>query len=251
LYLFVSSHHEEGVDRWSRGRFLDRVIAEAQRFHGVLAGTMARGPALGFLRLGRSLERADMTGRVLDARAVPLLAAPAGSHAEVQWSAVLRSLSALPAYHQRGLAPVAGRPAVDLLLHDPDLPSSIACCLTEVSAALAELPRSEAPAAAATAARRALAATTPWPAPALHDGLGRLRSAIAAVHDEVQATWFPPLPPAPPAPPDDASPPSPSPSRSPSPSPSPAPSTAPPGTPAPAPPGSSPGAPTAAGTRAD
>src|SRR5688572_21763342 len=30
LYLFVSSHHSEGIDRWSRGRFLDRVIAEAQ-----------------------------------------------------------------------------------------------------------------------------------------------------------------------------------------------------------------------------
>ena len=30
-YLYVTSHHVEGVDRRSRTRFLDKVIAEAQR----------------------------------------------------------------------------------------------------------------------------------------------------------------------------------------------------------------------------
>lgn len=201
LYLFVTGNHGEGVDRWSRGRFLDRVIAEAQRFDGILAGRMTRGAPYRFLRLGRAVERADMTGRVLDARAVPLLdgpdGSPAGGHREVQWSALLRSLSALPAYYQRGLAPVAGPPAVRLVLHDPDFPGSIGHCLTEAGEALAELPRSTAAATAVASARRTLADVTVEPAARLHDGLLALRSATAAVHDEVQATFFP-------APPDPA-----------------------------------------------
>ena len=195
LYLYVTSHHSEGIDRWSRGRFLDRVIAEAQRFNGILAGTMSRDATYQFLRLGRSIERADMTDRVLDARAVPLLQSPANSHAEVQWAALLRSLSALQAYYQRGLAPVAGLPAIELVLRDPDFPGSIGHCLAEVSAVLAELPRSEAPSAAATAARRCLADVAPQPTGWLHDGLVQLRASLAAVHDEVRSTFFPPDPP--------------------------------------------------------
>ena len=194
LYLYVTSHHSEGIDRWSRGRFLDRVIAEAQRFNGILAGTMSRDATYQFLRLGRSIERADMTCRVLDARAVPLLQSTGGAHAEVQWAALLRSLSALQAYYQRGLAPVAGLPAVELVLRDPDFPGSIGHCLAEVAAVLAELPRSEAPAAAAKSARRSLADVAPQPTGWLHDGLVLLRAALAAVHDEVHTTFFPPDP---------------------------------------------------------
>jgi len=191
LYLFVTSNHTEGIDRWSRGRFLDRVIAEAQRFNGILAGTMTRGAPYQFLRLGRAVERADMTDRVLDSRAVPLLDGPTGSHREVQWSALLRSLSALPAYYQRGSAPLAGPPAVRLVLHDPDFPGSIGHCLTEAGTVLAELPRSTAAATAVASARRTLADVVVTPPTRLRDGLRRLRDATAAIHDEVEATFFP------------------------------------------------------------
>ena len=40
LYLYVASHRTEGVERRGRNRFLDRVIADAQRMVGILAGTM-------------------------------------------------------------------------------------------------------------------------------------------------------------------------------------------------------------------
>jgi uncharacterized alpha-E superfamily protein len=195
LYLYVTSHHSEGIDRWSRGRFLDRVIAEAQRFDGIVGSTMSRDATYQFLRLGRSLERADMTGRVLDARAVPLLGGYGAveSHTDVQWAALLRSLSALQAYYQRKLAPVSGASAVGLVLHDPDVPSSLAHCLAEVAATLAELPRSEAAAAAARVARRTLVAVT-GRSDRLHDDLIALRLDITALNAEIQATYFPPQP---------------------------------------------------------
>ena len=195
LYLYVTSHHSEGVDRWSRGRFLDRVIAETQRLDGILATTMSRDATYQFLRLGRSIERADMTGRVLDARAVPLLAdlAPGAKHTEVQWAALLRSLSALQAYYQRKLAPMSGPAAVRLVLHDPDFPGSIEHCLGEMATTLTELPNADASLTATEHARRSLTRMFGF-SDALHDGLLGLRHDLAAVHDQIHATYFPPVP---------------------------------------------------------
>jgi uncharacterized alpha-E superfamily protein len=60
-------------------------------------------------RLGRALERADMTTRVLGVRAAAVLSLGAGTgngaeepelHDEVQWMGVLRSVTALQMYQR-------------------------------------------------------------------------------------------------------------------------------------------------------
>ncbi len=205
LYLYATSHHAEAVDRRSRGRFLDKVVAECQRFVGIVTGTMSRDEAYQMLRLGRAIERADMTTRVLDVRAVALLAGRAASnghrpggdgpeHDEVQWAAVLRSLSALQAYHRRRRGPVSGHPTVAFLVCDPDFPGSIAHCLGEVEAVIADIPRSQGVDTAARSAVRTLAAVADAPLDRLHDGLDDVQVAIDVVHEAVQATYFPPPP---------------------------------------------------------
>jgi uncharacterized alpha-E superfamily protein len=201
LYLYATSHHAEAVDRRSRGRFLDRVMAECQRFVGILVGTMSRDEAYQMLRLGRLVERADMTARVLDVRAVALVSAADAeahdAHDEVQWAAVLRSLSALQAYHRRRRGPATGHPTVAFLLRDPDFPGSIAHCLGEIEEVAGGMPRSEAVDAAARAAMKALVTVANGPLDRLHDGLDEVQGSIADLHDEVQATYFPAPPPLP------------------------------------------------------
>jgi uncharacterized alpha-E superfamily protein len=202
LYLYATSHHGEAVDRRSRGRFLDKVVAECQRFAGIVAGTMSRDEAYQMLRLGRAVERADMTTRVLDVRAVALLRGHPGNgqgngqsgndHDEVQWAAVLRSLSALQAYHRRRRGPILGHPTVTFLVCDPDFPGSIAHCLGEVSAVACDIPRSESVDAAARAAQRTVELVAAAPLDKLHDGLDELQMALGMVHDAVEATYFPP-----------------------------------------------------------
>jgi uncharacterized alpha-E superfamily protein len=199
LYLYATSHHAEAVDRRSRGRFLDKVVAECQRFVGIVSGTMSRDEAYQMLRLGRAIERADMTTRVLDVRAVALLAgrtaaADSPEHDEVQWAAVLRSLSALQAYHRRRRGPVSGHPTVAFLVRDPDFPGSIAHCLGEVEAVIADIPRSQPVDMAARAAVRTLAQVDDAPLDRLHEGLDDVQVAIGVVHEAVQATYFPPPP---------------------------------------------------------
>ena len=197
LYLYATSHHTEAVDRPSRGRFLEKVVAECRRFVGILDGAMSRDEAFTMLCLGRHVERADMTSRVVDVRALALVQDPddgAARHDEVQWAAVLRSLSALQAYHRRRRGPATGHPTVAFLLRDPDFPGSIAHCLAEVEGLAAGLPRAEAVDAAARSAMRTLVAVANAPLDRLHDGIDRVQEAIAAVHDEVEATYFPRLP---------------------------------------------------------
>jgi uncharacterized alpha-E superfamily protein len=146
LYLYVASHHAEGVERRSRSRFLEHVIAESQHVVGIIAGTMSRDPAYEMLRLGRHLERADMTTRVIDVRAGMLLGErPDGieHHDDVQWASVLRSLSGLQMYHRTLRAPVTPMDALGFLLLDPGFPRSVAHCLREVTGCVHRLPQQE------------------------------------------------------------------------------------------------------------
>ena len=126
LHLYALSNGEAAVDRRSRNRVLTRIVAEGQRLDGVLTSAMSRDEAYEMWRLGQSIERADMTTRVVGVRAAALLALPADAddYDEVQWMGVLRSLSrdadvpALPPRSdrraERGPLP-AHRPAVPAL----------------------------------------------------------------------------------------------------------------------------------------
>ena len=114
LSIYVRGAAVTSVERRRRDRFLARVIDESQRLDGVLQSTMTRDEVYEMWRLGRYIERADMTTRVLGVRAATLLSLPAGDvdeFAEVQWMGVLRSLSALQMYQRATRGPIDG-PAV-------------------------------------------------------------------------------------------------------------------------------------------
>ncbi len=143
LYLYVAAHRSDGVSRRSRSRFADRVIADAQRLDGVLSATMSRDHAYEFLRIGQSIERADMTTRVLGVRAAALVGGDSDVFAEVQWMGVLRSLSALQMYQRATRSPIDGESVIDFLLHDRAFPRSVMSCLQTVRDGLSRLPRGD------------------------------------------------------------------------------------------------------------
>ena len=83
-------------------RFLRWVQEASLRFDGSAYRTMLRNDAYWFSRLGVYIERADNTARILDVKYHLLL--PADEHVGgpldyFQWAAILRSVSALTAYH--------------------------------------------------------------------------------------------------------------------------------------------------------
>jgi uncharacterized alpha-E superfamily protein len=149
LYLYAGSNASTGVERRSRARFLGHVIAECQRLDGVLTTVMNRDEAYELWRLGQSIERADMTTRVVGVRAAALLATDAldpqtDVHDDVQWMGLLRSVSALQMYQRVTRGPIEGSSAVDFLLFAPSFPRSVASCATRIREALSRLPQPDA-----------------------------------------------------------------------------------------------------------
>lgn len=180
LSIYVRGAATTSVERRRRDRFLGRVIDESRRLDGVLQVSMSRDEAFEMWRLGRYIERADMTTRVLGVRAAALLSLPPGVHddfAEVQWMGVLRSVTALQMYQRATRGPIDGPSVVRFLLFDHRFPRSVAGCLAEMRTSILRLPNYATVLGAVEAADRQLRRSRP----AADDG-----AALDAAMEEVQ-----------------------------------------------------------------
>ena len=180
LSIYVRGAAVTSVERRRRDRFLARVIDESRRLDGVLNSTMTRDEVFEMWRLGRYIERADMTTRVLGVRAASLLSLPPGAvdeFAEVQWMGVLRSLSALQMFQRATRGPIDGPAVVRFLLFDHRFPRSVAGCLAEMRGSILRLPQYSTVLGAVEAADRQLRRSRP----AADDG-----AALDAAMEDVQ-----------------------------------------------------------------
>ncbi|MEA2992541.1 MAG: hypothetical protein QOD40_1461 [Alphaproteobacteria bacterium] len=112
-------------------RFLRWVQESSLRFDGSAYRTMLRNDSYWFSRLGVYMERADNTARILDVKYHLLLPAKeqvGGPLDYFQWAGILRSVSALTAYHwvyRESLKPWL---IADLLMLNDQMPRSLASC---------------------------------------------------------------------------------------------------------------------------
>jgi len=123
--------------------FLAEVKRSSQLLVGVTDATMSHGEAWHFARMGRLVERADKTSRVLDvehyfAPATPWEESGDGEAVRrdaVQWSSVLESASALEMYRKRH-GRISRRNVADFLLFDREFPRAIHFCLIKAEESL-------------------------------------------------------------------------------------------------------------------
>jgi len=118
------------------GRFLERVKERSQLFGGAAAATMLRSDAYWFTRLGTFVERADNTARILDVKYHVLLPKPdsvGGLVDYYQWTAILRSVSALRSYHWVYRDRLKPWLIAELLILRPEMPRSLRSCLDEIA----------------------------------------------------------------------------------------------------------------------
>ena len=138
FYLMVHDQAKLDVPLEAESDFYSEVRAGSQQFVGVTDGTFSHGEGWHFARLGRMLERADKTSRILDVRYFLLLpqVTDVGTPLDiVQWSALLRSASALNMYraaHGR-LQPSK---IAEFLLLDPDFPRAVRHCADAAESSL-------------------------------------------------------------------------------------------------------------------
>ncbi len=158
LSLFVRDEAPRADDRRFRDRVLTRVIDDSRRLDGILTSSMTRDDAWEIWRLGRYLERADMTTRVVGVRAAALMAHREASlsYDEVHWMGVLRSLSALQMYQRSTRGAIDATTVVQFLLFDGSFPRAVLFCLDEIDHCLDRLTRPETVRHTVTTARNGL-----------------------------------------------------------------------------------------------
>jgi len=138
--LWCQAHGgRDGVrGRDERAAWLQAVCATCSRIVASLRQSMAHDDAAAFLAAGQHLERADLTVRILLARADAVVAGLAASpYADVHRRAVLRMLAAADAY-RRVVSWDPGQAAVlRFLLANDQFPGSVRSCLGVVDTAAA------------------------------------------------------------------------------------------------------------------
>ena len=196
LYHFVIESLSLAVDRRTRMAWLERVIRDCQVLRGVLGSTMSHDEAYSFLEIGRAIECADMTTRVLDVQAGVLLAEAKATvtpaYSDITWASVLKSLSAHQMFRRTVRNGISGPGALRFLLRDPQFPKSVEHSLTRISRALLELPRYEHAMSGCAHVQQLLenAAVGDLASTGLHDFVDDLQIGIARLHDALTSTYF-------------------------------------------------------------
>jgi uncharacterized alpha-E superfamily protein len=123
-------------------RHLAEIEEACQTHTGITEGTFHRDQGWAFYWIGRYIERADQTTRLLDIKSQVLQARPSGETTSIdlaQWNALLRSAAAYHPYRRVRSATVTPEGIAGFLLLDPGLPRSVLHCTHEVDRLLAEL----------------------------------------------------------------------------------------------------------------
>jgi len=194
LYLFGREALPKVASPARRHEVLSGVVQRGQQLTGLLSGTMSHGDAYNFIRLGRNLERADMTTRIIDIAAATLLGARASENGldNTLWMAVLKSLSGYQMYRQYVRRRIRDEDVIRFLLHDPLFPRAVAYCLSELETSMLKLPNHEAPLRAVLRLRRLVETQLPQGVEeaALRQLMDDLQVELAAVHGQLAAAWF-------------------------------------------------------------
>ncbi len=145
FYLMVREDIPSLLSTQNLQSFLAEVKSGSHLLLGITDATMSHGEGWHFARLGRLLERADKTSRILDVKYFMLL--PAMSEVGtpfdiIQWSALLKSASALEMYCRR-YGRITPEGVVEFLILDPVFPRAIRYCLIKAEDSLRVVSGSE------------------------------------------------------------------------------------------------------------
>lgn len=141
-WLEMRSRCETGIPADGVSAFFDWVKERSHLSRGLTHGTMLRGDAFGFLRLGTFFERADNTARILDVKyhiLLPSLTDVGGAADYYQWGALLRSVSAFESYRKVYRDVITPRRVAELLILRGDMPRSLMACVQEVNRLVQEI----------------------------------------------------------------------------------------------------------------
>ncbi len=172
-----------------------------QLFYGITDATLSRDLSWHFSRLGRLLERADKTTRILDVKYFLLLPTPdevGGVLDELQWISLLRSAGAYQMFRQSQQQAIEPKAVAAFLLLDPIFPRSVRYCLGRIDETLRIVRGQAVPGApdeleclsGLTLARWSYTSIDELIAGGLHESIDDLQSDLNRLHDLVEQRYF-------------------------------------------------------------
>lgn len=130
FYLMINNAARE-VSMDLPHKFFVDIMNASHGFIGITDSTMNHGEGWHFGRLGRMLERADKTSRILDVKYFILLPSVdyvGSSYDNILWGALLRSASAFEMYRKRH-GRIDHKRIVEFLLLDQHFPRAVHYCI--------------------------------------------------------------------------------------------------------------------------
>jgi len=195
LHLNAKTHLAAGLSHRRRFDYLRDIIHGVQQVTGLLAGSMTHDEGYQFLRLGRNLERADMTIRIIDVSAANLLPEVSEELAPfrtIQWMSVLKSLSAYQMYRRAMQVRVRRPDVIKFLFKERLFPRAFYHTVCEVGECLQGLPRNSAPLERVEALKEAITGSQldAMKQPELHKFIDGLEKRIIEIHNTISAAYF-------------------------------------------------------------
>ena len=204
FYLMVRDSVSKGLSSQNLHPFLLDVKANSHLFLGITDATMSHGEGWHFARLGRLLERADKTSRILDVKyfmLLPTVTAVGTPFDIIQWSALLKSASALEMYYRR-FGRISPDDVAAFLVLDSTFPRAIRYCLIKSEDSLHAISGSEHGAYQNQAEKRLgrlraeldFADVEDCVADGLHEFVDQFQAQLNDVGDSIFETFFAPRP---------------------------------------------------------
>lgn len=195
MYLFAKNNLDNVSNRRGRVVFLNEIMEGCQRFTGLLSGYMSHNNPYRFIRLGRSIERADMSSRILEL--ATLLLSESRSHEmrqyeSILWMNILQTLNALLMYRQHVRSRVQGDDVLNYLLRDTSLPRSVACCISDIADSIGSLPNHDLLPEKVGELERYVQSidTRKTTQQQLRSILDDLQSRLGGLHNDISQNWF-------------------------------------------------------------
>ncbi|MDX1705559.1 alpha-E domain-containing protein [Pseudidiomarina sp.] len=195
LYLSAMQNRPSMVGRRKRYESLTAVIRANQTLTGILAGIMTHDEGYAFLRLGRNLERGDMTTRIIDVRSatlLPELKDETPAFENIQWMGVLKSMSAYQMYRQKIRLRINRPDVLKFLLQEERFPRSLSHTLMQAKSLLQDLPHNENAIKAVETLQSRLSDGKPQSLNqgSLHEFIDEMQVGLITVAEKINETYF-------------------------------------------------------------
>jgi uncharacterized alpha-E superfamily protein len=197
FYQHVVDSKQKSYARQGRHEYLQLIISGLQQHAGLLAGTMNHDTGYHFLNMGKKLERADMTTRIINVKSenpIPEDVPELRPYEDMLWMSMLECLSAYQMYRQSMQVRISRIDVLTFLFRKAEFPRSFTYCIENIAYNLSCLPHNAESLAILDHIKRMIADApmAEMDNEPLHEFIDQLQICLGYLHNSIAETYFPP-----------------------------------------------------------